>query len=127
MYKWYFASLSSYELVVVRDLDVELLPLPVLRPHVAARWKATWDDVVPLTRKPRVYASNDHWSPFNGGLWTSRGRQKSCMNTALSYLDARLERDARLQSNGPSKGARRQYTADLLDATTAEGDACIHG
>ena len=87
--RWYFTSLEPYALVLFSDLDVELLP-PANggspREHIAARWRATWRDVVPAARTPRLFAGPDHWSPWNGGVWSLAWPSQRLYEAGLDVL-----------------------------------------
>ena len=87
LYKWWFASLTSYQLVVYADLDVQLLRPEQPRRSVLSRWAAGWGEVVPADGNPRVIGSPDSISPFNAGLWTL-----SHPSTMLYELGLRLMR-----------------------------------
>ena len=87
LYKWWFTSLSEYELILYADLDVELMPLQVQPKEVAARWLATWQAAVPPSGHPRLYGAADNWSPFNGGLWTLAHPSRELYELGLALLE----------------------------------------
>ena len=86
MYKWWVVSLVEYSLVILADLDVQLLRPEQPVPLVTERWRQTWSDAVPPDGSPRVLAEGDHWTPFNGGLWTLGNPSMTLYNNGLARL-----------------------------------------
>ena len=86
LYKWWAMSLIEYSLIILADLDVQLLRPEQPTSFVAARWKRTWSDAVPGDGRPRVYSEGDHWTPFNGGLWTLGHPTQSLYEDGLALL-----------------------------------------
>ena len=86
LYKWWVASLVEYSLVILADLDVQLLRPEQPPMAVAARWRRTWDSAVPPDGRSRVYSEGDHWSPFNGGLWTLGRPSRELYDDGLALL-----------------------------------------
>jgi hypothetical protein len=88
MYKWWTISLVEYSLVILADLDVQLLrpeqPIAV----VTERWRRTWTYAVPTDGRPKVLADGDHWTPFNGGLWTLGNPSRELYEDGLAQLRA---------------------------------------
>ena len=86
LYKWWVVSLVEYSLVILADLDVQLLR-PEQPVHlVTERWRRTWHEAVPKDGSPRVLAEGDHWTPFNGGLWTLGNPSKALYEDGLVQL-----------------------------------------
>ena len=90
LYKWWVASLVEYSLVILADLDVQLLrpEQPVVA--VAERWRRTWDYAVRRDGHPRVLSEGDHWTPFNGGLWTLSHPSQELYEDGLALLNRGL-------------------------------------
>lgn len=86
LYKWWVTSLVEYSLVILADLDVQLLRPEQPAAAVAARWRRTWDEAVPPDGRSRVYSEGDHWSPFNGGLWTLGRPSRELYEDGLALL-----------------------------------------
>ena len=86
LYKWWVASLVDYSIVILADLDVQLLRPEQPAAAVAARWRRTWDDAVPPDGRSRVFSEGDHWSPFNGGLWTLGRPSRELYEDGLALL-----------------------------------------
>lgn len=86
LYKWWVVSLVEYSLIILADLDVQLLR-PEQPVHlVTERWRRTWHEAVPTDGSPRVLAEGDHWTPFNGGLWTLGNPSKALYDDGLVQL-----------------------------------------
>jgi hypothetical protein len=90
LYKWWVVSLIEYSLVVLADLDVQLLRPEQSVHAVAERWKYTWEDAVPNSGQSRVLSEGDHWTPFNGGLWTLGNPSLSLYEEGLALLNLGL-------------------------------------
>ena len=76
----------EYSLIILADLDVQLLR-PEQPVHlVTERWRRTWHEAVPTDGSPRVLAEGDHWTPFNGGLWTLGNPSKALYDDGLVQL-----------------------------------------
>ena len=86
MYKWWVVSLVEYSLVILADLDVQLLRPEQPVALVTERWRRTWDYAVPSNGQPRVLAEIDHWTPFNGGLWTLGNPSKQLYEDGIVQL-----------------------------------------
>lgn len=86
MYKWWVVSLVEYSLVILADLDVQLLRPEQPVALVTERWRRTWQYAVPADGRPRVLAEGDHWTPFNGGLWTLGNPSKALYEDGLAQL-----------------------------------------
>lgn len=86
MYKWWVVSLVEYSLVILADLDVQLLRPEQPVALVTERWRQTWRYAVPADGRPRVLAEGDHWTPFNGGLWTLGNPSRALYEEGLSQL-----------------------------------------
>ena len=86
LYKWWVASLVEYSLVILADLDVQLLRPEQPAVAVAARWRRTWDYAVPPDGRSRVLSEGDHWTPFNGGLWTLGRPSRELYEDGLALL-----------------------------------------
>ena len=86
LYKWWVASLVDYSLVILADLDVQLLRPEQSVSAVAGRWRRTWDYAVPPNGRSRVFSEGDHWTPFNGGLWTLSHPSQDLYNDGLALL-----------------------------------------
>lgn len=87
MYKWWVVSLEEYSLVILADLDVQLLRPEQPVEVVVERWRRTWSHAVPPDGTPRVLAEGDHWTPFNGGLWTLGNPSRALYEEGLAQLE----------------------------------------
>ena len=86
LYKWWVVSLVEYSLVILADLDVQLLRPEQPLHLVTERWRRTWEHAVPRDGLPRVLAEGDHWTPFNGGLWTLGNPSRELYEDGLEQL-----------------------------------------
>jgi len=86
MYKWWVVSLVEYSLVILADLDVQLLRPEQPVALVTERWRRTWQYAVPPDGRPRVLAEGDHWTPFNGGLWTLGNPSRALYEDGIEQL-----------------------------------------
>ena len=86
LYKWWAVSLVEYSLVILADLDVQLLRPEQPVALVTERWRRTWRHAVPADGRPRVLAEGDHWTPFNGGLWTLGNPSRALYEDGLAQL-----------------------------------------
>ena len=86
LYKWWVVSLAEYSLVILADLDVQLLRPEQPVALVTERWRRTWDYAVPPDGSPRVLSEGDHWTPFNGGLWTLGNPSKELYEDGVRQL-----------------------------------------
>ena len=86
MYKWWVVSLVEYSIVILADLDVQLLRPEQPIAAVAERWRRTWDYAVPPDGRSRVLSEGDHWTMFNGGLWTLGHPSRELYEDGLALL-----------------------------------------